>query len=98
MKLKKLAIMISIILLTIIISSIFNVANAATGSKYLGIEMLRKSGFGYRAGQNKNIWKIVEASNSSGSTINYNSTIYCIKGGPGFGSENYTEEIKHYTQ
>ncbi len=98
MKLKKLAIMISIILLTIIISSFFNVANAATGSKYLGIEMLRKSGFGYRAGQNKNIWKIVEASNSSGSTINYNSTIYCIKGGPGFGSENYTEEIKHYTQ
>ena len=51
MKLRRLAVMMSVILLTIIISSIFNVANAATGSKYLGIEMLRKSGFGYRAGR-----------------------------------------------
>ena len=98
MKLRKFAIIISIILLTIVIASIFNVANAATGSKYLGIEVLRKSGFGYRAGQNKNIWKIVEATNSSGSVISYDNAIYCIKGGPGFGSENYVEEIKHYTQ
>ena len=98
MKLRRLAVMISVILLTLILASIFNVTNAATGSKYLGIEMLRKSGFGYRAGQNKNIWKIVEATDSSGSVISYDSAIYCIKGGPGFGSENYTEEIKHYTQ
>ena len=98
MKLRRLAVMISVILLTLILASIFNVTNAATGSKYLGIEMLRKSGFGYRAGQNKNIWKIVEATDSSGSVISYDSAIYCIKGGPGFGSENYVEEIKHYTQ
>ena len=92
MKLRRLAVMMSVILLTIIMASIFNVANAATGSKYLGIEMLRKSGFGYKAIE-KNIWKIVEATDSSGSVVNYDSTIYCIKGGPGFGSENYTEEI-----
>lgn len=49
MKLRRLAVMMSVILLTIIMASIFNVANAATGSKYLGIEMLRKSGFGYKA-------------------------------------------------
>ena len=97
MKLRRLAVMMSVILLTIIMASIFNVANAATGSKYLGIEMLRKSGFGYKAIE-KNIWKIVEATDSSGSVVNYDSTIYCIKGGPGFGSENYTEEIKHYTR
>ena len=97
MKLKRLAIMLFVILLAMTFVSIFNVANAATGSKYLGIEMLRQSGFGYKAIE-KNIWKIVETDNSSGSIKHYDRTIYCIKGGPGFGSENYTEEIKHYTQ
>ena len=97
MKLKRLAIMFCIILLTIASVSVFNVVNAADGSKYLGIVMLRQSGFGYKAIE-KNIWKIVEANDSSGSVVNYDNMIYCIKGGPGFGSETYTEEIKHYTK
>ena len=62
MRLKRLAIIMSVTLLIILVAGIFNVANAATGSKYLGIEMLRQSGFGYKA-KEKNIWKIVEASN-----------------------------------
>ena len=97
MRLKKIAVIIFVIFITIIFASILNVSEASTGSKYLGIETLRKSGFGYKAIE-KNIWKIVEANGSSGSVVNYDNTIYCIKGGPGFGSENYIEEIKHYTQ
>ena len=73
MKLKRLAIMIAVILLTITLASVFNTVKAATGSKYLTIKTLRESGYGYAAIEKK-IWKIVE-SNSSGSTYDYDSTI-----------------------
>ena len=99
MKLKRLAIMIAVILLTIMIASIFNTAKAATGSKYLTIRTLRESGYGYAAIEKK-IWKIVET-NSSGSTYDYDSTIYCLKGGPGFGSSDFGNgdpKVRHYTR
>ena len=99
MKLKRLAIMIAVILLTIMIASIFNTARAATGSKYLTIRTLRESGYGYAAIEKK-IWKIVET-NSSGSTYDYDSTIYCLKGGPGFGSSDFGNgdpKVRHYTR
>ena len=59
-------------------------SKAATGSRYLTIKQLRSSGYGYKALE-KNIWKICE-SNSSGTVTNYDHTIYCVKGGAGFGS------------
>ncbi len=87
MKLKKVALVIIMTLLSIMLISNFNVSNAATGSKYLTIKALRSSGYGYKALE-KNVWKIVET-NSSGTTANYDSTIYCLKGGPGFGSSEF---------
>ena len=87
MKLKRIAIIILITLATVLIASTFNQVYAATGSMYLKITMLRRSGYGYKALE-KNIWKIVET-NSSGTTTDYSQTIYCLKGGPGFGSSNF---------
>ena len=99
MKLKRLAIMISVIFLIILMAGIFNTAKAATGSKYLSIRTLRQSGYGYAAIEKK-IWKIVET-NSSGSTYDYDSTIYCLKGGPGFGSSDFGNgepNVRQYTK
>ena len=99
MKLRKILAVITITLLAVLMTSILNVSNAATGSKYLGIKMLRKSGYGYKALE-KNVWKIVET-NSSGSTFNYDSTIYCLKGGPGFGSGDFGSGepvVREYTR
>lgn len=98
MKLKRIA-LIFIMLIAILLLGVFNTSNAATGSKYLGIKMLRESGFGYKALE-KNIWKIVET-NSSGTSTNYDNTIYCLKGGPGFGSSEFgngTPTVREYTK
>ena len=99
MKLRKILAVITITLLAVVMTSMLNVSNAATGSKYLGIKMLRRSGYGYKALE-KNVWKIVET-NSSGSTFNYDSTIYCLKGGPGFGSGDFGSGepvVREYTR
>ena len=61
--------------------------------------MLRKSGYGYKAIE-KNVWKIVET-NSSGGSVSYDNTIYCLKevqdfGSSDFGSGNPT--LRHYTK
>ena len=101
MKLKKLAVMIIVIMLAILMMSSFNISKATDGSKYLGIKLLRQSGFGYQALQQKNIWKIVEASDINGNAANYNNTIYCLKGGPGFGSSDFgsgNPVFRHYTK
>ena len=99
MKLKRLVVISIIAVIVACITGLVNVSNAATGSKYLGIKMLRQSGFGYKALE-KNVWKIVE-SNSSGSTFNYDNTIYCLKGGPGFGSGDFgsgSPIVREYTR
>ena len=104
MKLKKIALIIILTLLTVLATSIFNVSNAATDSTgmYLKIRLLRESGFGYKVGNNKNVWKIVET-NSSGATYNFDNTIYCLRGGPGFGSGDMLTgqgsiTQRHYTE
>ena len=99
MKLRKIALVILITLLSIMLMSNLNVSNAAEGSKYLTIKMLRKSGYGYKALE-KNVWKIVET-DSSGGSVNYDNTIYCLKGGPGFGSSEFgsgTAKVRPYTR
>ena len=101
MRLRKIAVSIVMIILAVLFIGTFNVSNAATGSKYLAIRLLRESGFGYQALLQKNIWKIVEASDSSGNTVSFDSTIYCLKGGPGFGSDDFgsgTPRVTRYTQ
>ena len=99
MRLKKIALVLIMTLISIISISALNVVNAAEGSKYLTIKMLRESGYGYKALE-KNVWKIVET-NSSGTTADYSSTIYCLKGGPGFGSSEFgtgNPTVRHYTR
>ena len=94
-------IFITILLLTTFILSLSNIVKAATGSMYLNIKFLRSSGYGYKLGNsNKNVWKIYET-DGNGNDKGLNSTIYCLKGGPGFGSSDYvsgTPQETHYTQ
>ena len=99
MRLKKIALIFVLTLLALIMIGSFNVSNAADGSKYLGIRSLRASGYGYQAFE-KNVWKIVEYE-SNQTTYNYDSTIYCLRAGPGFGSEIFGSgqpEVRHYTK
>ena len=89
MKVKKIAFVIILTLLSLLLISTFNEVNAAIASpaKYLNITMLRESGFGYEA-LDKAVWEIVEV-NSSGGSADHSATIYCLKGGPGFGSREF---------
>ena len=108
MRTKRIALIIIVTILTVLILGMFQTSNATSGSLWLNIEMLRASGFGYKALE-KNVWKIVE-SNSSGSTADYSQTIYCLKGGPGFAGafedpgddstsgDNQKITSRHYTQ
>jgi len=94
MKLKK-GILFTIILILIFgIFSSFSHVEAAKGNKTLNIKLLRESGYGYRLNGLKNIWKIFEVGTSG------RDTIYCLRGGPGFGSADMssaTPSSKTYT-
>ena len=84
MRIKKKIILLILffVLITTFISS-FNVVLATQGQMILNIKKERSSGYGYMLGNsNKYIWKIYEKDNDR------NQTIYCLKGGPGFGSNN----------
>ena len=82
MKNKKIFVTIfTMLIVTILLGTFMNV-QAAEGSKWFNITMSRKFGFGYQLSSNrKNIWKIYDESN-----LNKDDTIYCLRGGPGFGS------------
>ena len=99
MKLRKSFLTLLMTIATIIVAGIFNASYAAIGSMHLDIKMLRRSGYGYQALE-KNIWKIVET-NAEATTWNYDKTIYCLKGGPGFGSNVFgsgTTTAREYTR
>ena len=84
MKLRKGIILILFLFLAIAITSAMNTVKAATGNMQLNIKMLRRDGYGYQiANGTKNVWKIYKTSNSQ------YETIYCLKGGPGFGSSDF---------
>ena len=98
-RLKKPTLILIMTIATIMVASIFSMSYATTGNRYLTIKQLRASGYGYKALE-KNIWKICE-SNSSGTTVNYDHTIYCLKGGPGFGSSIFgsgAPTVRNYTR
>ncbi len=91
---------ISILIIILSIGIIFGSASSygATGSLYLGLKGLSTSReTGTYSFNNKNIFKIVKY-NSSQSERDDGSSIYCIKAGPGFGSENYENNVIEYTQ
>lgn len=77
---KKFLVCIQTILITIAMLLVASSSSFAAQSVELRLEMLRSSGYGYKAHE-KNIWKISPVDSS-------NSTFYCIKAGPGFGSSD----------
>ena len=101
-KLKKLVSSILITMLTVAtLGSISAVKAASAGPLYLGIVSLRRAGYGYQQEGSK-VWKIAEYDSENGRTANLSKTIYCIKGGPGFGSSDMATggvpTISKYTQ
>ncbi|MFR2450419.1 MAG: hypothetical protein ACLS9A_03325 [Clostridia bacterium] len=101
-KLKKLVSSILITMLTVAtLGSISAVKAASAGPLYLGIVSLRRSGYGYQQEGSK-VWKIAEYDSENGKTADLSKTIYCIKGGPGFGSSDMATggvpTISKYTQ
>ena len=101
-KLKKLVSSILITMLTVAtLGSISAVKAASAGPLYLGIVSLRSAGYGYQQEGSK-VWKIAEYDSENGRTADLSKTIYCIKGGPGFGSSDMATggvpTISKYTQ
>ena len=101
-KLKKLVSSILITMLTVAtLGSISAVKAASAGPLYLGIVSLRRAGYGYQQEGSK-LWKIAEYDSENGKTADLSKTIYCIKGGPGFGSSDMATggvpTISKYTQ
>ena len=86
-----------IIAITLIFS--LNVVKGATGSLYLGLKGKSTSReTGTYEFNKKNVFKIVKY-NQAGNVENDDGTvIYCLKGGPGFGSESYDNSVVQYTQ
>ena len=95
---KKVGIIIAIVLTTILTLGVNCFAVSDTNGIYLG---LRGNSTSRETGtytfNSKNIFKIVQYNNNEGTTQIDNS-IYCIKAGPGFGSESYQNSIVNYTQ
>ena len=95
---KQKSIIISIITAIILILSL-NISNGATGSIYLSLKGKSTSRTtGTYEFNNKAVFKIVK-NNEAGTVENDDGTvIYCLKGGPGFGSESYDNTVINYTQ
>ena len=96
---RKISVVLILTILLIAIMGMFSTSDAAIGSKFLTLKKLRESGYGYETLE-KNVWKIVET-DSNGGNIDYSATIYCLKGGPGFGSTdlgNGNIAVREYTR
>ena len=95
---KKVVVIISIIFITIITLGARCLAVSDTNGIYLGLrEGTTARETGTYTFNSKDIFKIVQYNNSTGTTQIDNS-IYCLKAGPGFGSESYQNSIVNYTQ
>ena len=90
MKLRKVSLILVITIAMLMIASIFSASYAKSSSPLrLSIKKLHSSGYAYQTGvgiQNiMQMWKIAEVY-ANGDFKNNNKTIYCLRGGPGFGS------------
>ena len=95
---KKVGVIISVILVTILTLTTRCFAISDTNGIYLGLrEGTTSRETGTYTFNSKDIFKIVQYNNSTGTTQIDNS-IYCLKAGPGFGSESYQNSIVNYTQ
>ena len=75
---------------------------AADGGLYLGIDAVRRSGYSYKALEH--VLHKICVYDSTGTVTNKDRAIYCLKGGPGFGSRDdmgsvtNNNERRRYTQ
>ena len=93
MKLRKVSLILVITIAMLMIASIFSASYAKSSSPLrLRIIPLRSSGHAYRAGPigpsrtYSQMWKIAEVTDQNVVIADNNKTIYCLRGGPGFGS------------
>ena len=105
-KLKKAVLSLVLTISTMPTFGMFNFVKAAndlTVPAYLGIELYRSSGYGYKQGDLP-IYKIAtyKSTDTTNKIPDKSRTIYCIKGGIGFGSDDaetgYQEKIVTYTK
>lgn len=105
-KLKKAVLSLVLTISTMATFGMFNFVKAAndlTVPAYLGIELYRSSGYGYKQGDLP-IYKIAtyKSTDTTNKIPDKSRTIYCIKGGIGFGSDDaetgYQEKIVTYTK
>ena len=89
MKVRRGILSILISILAVIVIGAFAEVQAAS-DRYLGIERYRdRCNLSYAVLKTNVIaWKITEYSNTSRANANQSKTIYCIKAGPGFGSND----------
>ncbi len=97
-KIKQKSIIVSILTVIILLLSL-NISKGATGSIYLSLKgKSTERATGTYEFNNKAVFKIVK-NNEDGTVENDDGTvIYCLKGGPGFGSESYDNTVINYTQ
>ncbi len=85
MKLKNKILLITLLLTIILAIAPFSNVKAAEDNMNLSIKFMRNSGYGYKVSHSSHahtVWKIYNTVDDKWETI------YCLKGGPGFGSEN----------
>lgn len=95
MKLKrKIVLIILLTFIFILVAGTFNTISARTENKWFGLELYRESGNGYIVNE-KNVWEI--CSYGTGTTpsavADHSETIYCLRAGIGFGSENWGNSV-----
>ena len=93
---KKIGLIIGIIIITILMFATSNYAINDTNGIYLGLTPRDTGEYSFNG---KQIFKIVKYNDANGATqVGDNASIYCVKAGPGFGSESYENRIINYTQ
>ena len=97
-RIKRRSIIVSLITVITLLLGL-SISNGATGSIYLSLKGKSTArATGTYEFNNKAVFKIVK-NNESGTVENDDGTvIYCLKGGPGFGSESYDNTVINYTQ
>ena len=96
---RKTKILIKAIIFCLITIMFSTINYATTGSMFLGLkgkDISRDTGT--YTFNNKAIFKIVKFNEQGTTEIGDNTAIYCLKAGPGFGSESYENNIVRYTQ
>ena len=86
MKLRKAVILIFITFISILLTSICNISNAAVGDKYFSAKSIQRDNYSYRADE-KTIWRIYETNSTSNTPKDEGQTIFCLHRDVGLGAD-----------